>query len=494
MFKGPNRKPDREKPQRRARIAKDLPPRKNPDPGFSYSRKRDMHKHAKPDRELAYLTESQPWQRIIVPASRMIDKLRRGKRGPASSISTEQWIKFDLARVLLRCRSIDDTLTLLTAQRTVHQALREALDWVEPHWQGMPDGVPHRAAIYRAREGYFTDQVLWQLYRELYLALTHQLLQYPHVAEDAKLLFLDTVRKGTHFTAAHYHKDTKRLLNADHITAPGAGYVARTSGLNRSGDGFKAPFITTRGGLALHFSALPNNTPEPSAGQNAIAGLQRDFGHRLQATGRIIVADGAFSSPLFRRDIRSHGIVEVIHPVSHSHDARERAEKETARRLPIHGSNHWQANGHRELVCKCGHGRTENQRDYNTDGSVTVRIIGRCPNCPTLTITSGLWRTTPAGLVRITPYDRAQPNFLDEVDLLFGNPYTYNSETAADWGKQRFSQNEGFFGTLATRFGMFDRPGYYRETIDYELDLYAAVCLLHASALAYHQANTPTGA
>jgi hypothetical protein len=309
------------------------------------------------------------------------------------------------------------------------------------------------------------------------------------VRADARLLFLDTVRQNTHYTAAHYDPNTKKLLNPDSITAPGAGYLARSSGLKRAGDGFKAPILMTRTGLVLHCSVLPMSESEISAGRQAIKAFGTEYRRLLPDRGVVLVADGGFASNALRADLRRQGIIEIIHDVSHSEDGQQRAAKLAEQRLKIHGSSTWQATGLRELVCKCGAGRTERDFHYLKNGSVVPRLIGRCSTCGSITITSGQWRTAknPARFTRVTAQLRAQAETSDEADLTFGNPFTYNDPIAAEYGKQRFSQNEGLFGTLSSRFGLFDTPGYYRDPIDFEIDLLAALCLLHAAALAHYE-------
>ncbi len=492
MSKGPDRKSERDRPDRRLRVSDSRPPLRKQHPGFPHSRKREIHSHKSLVQELLYLTEGESWHTTVVPQCEAIDRLRRASnpRGFESRFDTEQIMQLDFVGLLVQERRLRKTLTLLTAQQPALAALRDAIGFATPHEHradrrpGMNHGVPNPSTPYRIIQHFLPADVRNKIYRALHHDLTLRLFEYPEVVADSHLTFLDSIRQNTHYTAPHLDPKTGEVRNADSITAPQAGFLSTKSGLNRVGDGFKAPIIITRSGIVLHVSAHPNNFSEPGVGQIAVADLGQTFRPLTPARGGILVADGGFASNTVRRGVRSIGYTEIIHPVSHGPDNHARVQKENERRLAIQGYPNWSANGHRELMCNCGGGRTERRFDETQSGIVIPRTVGRCSNCGTITITSGQWRITPAGFVRTNPTD---PKDADDVDLLFGNPYTYNDPHSEEYGKQRFSQDEGFHGLLATRYGLFDRPGYYRHPIEFENDLLAAICLLHAAALVYYQ-------
>lgn len=395
------RHPTPDTPQRRVRVSLDLPSlRPTGENGFPYARKREIHRHGSPDRELGYLLESDAWQTIVDPLAEAIDQARRraGKRGPDSSFDAEQVIATTLVRVVLRSRNLKDTLVNISSTHTPHTAIRRMLDLDTPHENRSdrrlerPDGVPHKSTIYRIIKKHVPLELIRDTLAAVHHELTLQLFEYAQVREDAKLLFLDTLRHKTHYTAARYDPKTGELTNPGRITAPGAGYLAISSGLKRAGDGFKAPVLITRSGLVLHCSAMPMNLSEIGAGETAVKALGLHYGHVLPPRG-ILVADGGFASDSLRADIRKLGFIDIIHDVSHGEDGRLRALQENKRRLNIHGYPNWHANGHRELICACGRGRTERQFGTLKDGTVVPRLIGRCPECRTVTITSGKWRT-----------------------------------------------------------------------------------------------------
>ena len=499
MPKKPRSKPPADKPQRRHKISRDLPPPRKPDNnGFPFARKREVHSHGRVDVEFGYLVNSEPWQTIVGPLGAAIDLARRppGTRGPKSKFGAQQVLEATIARVLLRCRSLDDTLIALCNNHPTHAAIRQMIGFDHHHEArtdrriDRTDGVPDKSTVYRIIQN--TDLSREQI-RDALRSVQHEqtllLLQVPDVQEASRLLFMDTLRQQTRYTAAHYDAKTKELTNPDNITAPGAGYLAKSSGLKRAGDGFKAPILMARNGIVFLASAIPMDNSEITAGLIAVETFGLHYRPLIRAGRVVLVADGGFASDNLRAAIRQTGVIEIIHDVSHGSDGKKRAEREDKRKLEIAGYPNWHANGHRELHCACGKGRAERQFSNLKDGTAVLRLVGRCATCGTISITSGHWHTVRnnAGFDRIIPGQHPNPTLHEHLDLTFGNPFTYNDPIATDYGKERFGRNEGLIGTLATRFGLFDRPGYYRDAIDFEIDLYAVLCLLHAAALIYYQ-------
>ncbi|MGB7588857.1 MAG: hypothetical protein WBM00_09130, partial [Solirubrobacterales bacterium] len=143
------------------------------------------------------------------------------------------------------------------------------------------------------------------------------------------------------------------------------------------------------------------------------------------------------------------------------------------------GYRDWCANGHRELHCVCGQGKTTPRVSRDKNGRAVVRVEGECKNCGGITITSGKWRVTdnPKRFVRCLPGEE------DQADWLFGNPLTFNNRIAAKFGRNRFGHGEGFHGHLVTRFGLLKGKSWYRRREQAQLDFLIVFCSMHALAI-----------
>jgi hypothetical protein len=159
--------------------------------------------------------------------------------------------------------------------------------------------------------------------------------------------------------------------------------------------------------------------------------------------------------------------------------SRERARREDTRIYEIQGYPSWRANGHRELHCVCGQGKTMQRISQDKNGRAVVRTEGQCKSCGSITITSGKWRSTgkPNRFVRCLPGEE------DQADWLFGNPLTFNDRRAKKFGRARFGHGEGFHGHLQTRFGLLKHKAWYRRREQAQLDFLMVFCGMHALAI-----------
>lgn len=326
-------------------------------------------------------------------------------------------------------------------------------------------------------------------YRQLELALRDELLRLPELEEESLSLYLDGFCIDTHYTAPIYDPETKAIVNADKITAPTAGYGGRKSDSNpKGGHGWHVVTVMTTRGTVLVHETGPRNVSEMTLALRVIERLRREVLPRLGGRKiRVLTADGGFSSPQIREALQKAGILANTHYASHAdkESARRNAEKRNRDRIPLvdGGVNpsyaNWFANGHRELVCACGAGRSERAVELGKRG-LSSRVKGRCEKCGNVSITAGQWRLSqnPRKFVPTQPGE--------EPDLSLGNPLTYNDPLAARYGNARFGHNEGFHGMLKTRFH-FNSKRWFRRIEQAETDAAVVFSIIHTCALHVHE-------
>jgi hypothetical protein len=182
-----------------------------------------------------------------------------------------------------------------------------------------------------------------------------------------------------------------------------------------------------------------------------------------------------------RAELRGLGIVENTHLASHndSDPTKKAVRARNAKRYAIQGYPNWSANGHRELICKCGKGSVSRRVILNGERVVT-RSQGRCKTCGTITITSGEWRKAlnPDRFVRCLANEP-----VDARDWAFGNPFTYNDAEGGRYGTARFGHNEGFHGALSTRFQLVKGKRWFRRATQAETEIAMTFSIMHALAL-----------
>lgn len=349
------------------------------------------------------------------------------------------------------------------------------------------DGIPSEATISRHKRRFGLERR-----RDAICALEERFLaehlDTPELQEEARVLHLDGSTILTHYTAPRFDAKTKKQVNRP-VTAPDAGYMARGAGPDKSGDGWTLISLVSGTGVPLVPSTIVKiNEPECAAAEKMIAThYDRLVRSRLGDDQQLAVlsADSGFHKQTFRKQLRSLGVLENVHPVSHSYSDKSlrNARKNNAFTHEIRGYPNWRANGHREIACRCGEGRTS-KRTRLQNGRAVARMEGHCATCGSITITSGEWVTKQSGQAGAPFYfARRDPRRKDEqVDFLFGNPLTFNSREAAIYGRDRFGRHEGFHGMLEARFGLLKKR-WFRHQAQAETEAALVFSIIHAVSL-----------
>jgi hypothetical protein len=301
---------------------------------------------------------------------------------------------------------------------------------------------------------------------------------------------LDGTTMLTHYTCPATPGSEVGPYNA-RVTCPDGGFVgSRKAPDDKRGHGWTLLMYSSASGVPLAWRLVPLSASERDT---AFDLLREDFAREvspyLHGRLKVLVADGALHKPDLRAELRKHGIIENIHLVSHSGNARDRAAAFTAARYEIEGYPNWFANGHREISCRCGRGVAK-KVEVDANGKAVVRVQGKCPNCGTITVTSGDWRYTPDNrFVRCHPADPT-----DKRDWAFGNPLTFNDLAATEYGKRRFGHNEGLHGTLSNRYKLIKNKRWFRRQAQAEIDTAMTFALIHAISMEQRRRARLTGA
>jgi hypothetical protein len=293
----------------------------------------------------------------------------------------------------------------------------------------------------------------------------------------------------THYTPPKYRRGTGELTNPGQITAPEAGYRNNKKAPDKNGQGWCLVMLVDQNGNCWGHQIIRLHEWEGGAAASVMNRYQTEISPLLQNKVRVIVADGAFSGPTFRGAARDAGMVESCHPVSHADRKKslENARKNDATRMSIDGYPNWQANGHREITCRCGRGSLTRRAWLDRTGKACARVEGSCRECGTISVTSGLWRRArnPDRFVRCVPGTDDAP------DYLFGNPLTFNDQIANEYGNDRFGRGEGFHGTLASRFRLIQYKRWFRTQDQVTTDTALVLSLTLAMGLNQKLASPP---
>lgn len=330
------------------------------------------------------IVRSAAWREVMKPALAELDRERR-RPGKEQAFYTCE----ELETVLLHQR-----VCRLTTYKRLRQRLagddneaRLVLGFSQPRMAYRRPrrtlkhfgGVPSEATISRYKKfvGRERRRDLWQRFEE---RLLEEHLATPELADEADILFGDGTLIPAHYTAPHFDPKTKKLVNEESVTAPDAGYRAKSAGPDKSGDGWSLVSIVTRAGVPL----LPSRVIKINENERATAQemIESDF-HRLVLPRiggdklRVLSADMAFAGQPFRAALREVGIIENIHGASHANTQRslKHAKEMRAFKYQIKGYPNWRANGHREINCVCGQCRTA-RRVFIRHGRTVARLEG----------------------------------------------------------------------------------------------------------------------
>lgn len=441
------------------------------------------------------------WRSIVLPELASIDQERLPKPGYRFD-----WTSAELESVALYARAagqrtMKNTLASLSADAARGERIR--LGFTRSHTysadgaERFVNAIPSASSLCRHFERF-----AYERRRELYLqvadALRTRLLAVPEMQQATLILNLDGTAVET-----RYSSDDKTARNRTNssshrgpATAPDAG--KRNTPAHGYQEGWQwLPVVAANAVPIAGLFLLPLGD-EKAACLPYIWEFREQVLPQLPAAVRVATCDGAFFPDPIREAWRSAGVVENIHHVSHANS--ERAETYRRKVIDIKDATepwteYWTLDGLMQPRCRCGHGRPEKVIDVDAQGRAVVRMRLRCrnpngPSCPNGLLTSGEWKRvdrrdkgyTSESTQRVRRVGRGeQPN------LEIGNPLTYDDANAREYGKDRFGNNEGFFGAFSQRFGLLDGKNYFRSGREAEAELGVALCLIYMLSLRYYE-------
>ncbi|HEX5763083.1 MAG TPA: hypothetical protein VFY04_08180 [Solirubrobacterales bacterium] len=446
--------------------------------------------------------DSAAWTEVMIPALAQLDA-ERSRKGPAPAYSSEELERAVLFQKLAGVSTYSQARTLLASDR--HQETRELLGFDQPrkrYGRGVTlvksmDGVPSEATIWRHLQRWELARHI-EAYERLFQQLLREHLEDPVFREEARTLNIDGSVLRSHYTSKE--RVDRKTGEIKPATLHGGGFMARTeTNSGQDGHGFTMVAVTTSTGLPLATRLVPLATKEEGESATALALFREDWRENvaphLGDKLAVLTADAAYTKAEVRIALRDAGIIENCHPVSHADRkvSKKNAEKNNRDVIQIQGYPNWRANGHRELHCVCGSGKTTPRLSRDKKGRTVARVEGECKTCGNITITSGLWRLSdkPKRFVRCLPDETAA-----DADWLFGNPLTFNASMGKQFGRNRFGHGEGFHGHLVTRFGLLKGKSWYRRREQAQLDFLMVFSAMHALAMEQRQrakAKAPPG-
>jgi hypothetical protein len=429
------------------------------------------------------------WNEVMRPILDALDK-DRPKKGPKPSYSSEELESCLLYQLLAGVSTYAEARALLAGDRGERD--RVLLGFDKPRdrvGRGLrlvtsKEGVPSEATVWRHLQRFGLSEharASWELFERV--AKEH-FEEFPEqMSEEARLVHWDGSVLLTHYTS--YERKNRVTGVVKPPTLTGGGYRPRTMGnAGKDGHGFNLVCAVTQTGLPLGARLTPINVPEAKTAR----GILEDEWQRMVAPYlqddlvRVMACDAAYSGGHFREAMHRAGFVPNCHPVSHADRERsvKNAERKQKAKLKIgYGRDQmWHLNGHHELSCKCGQGKTFRRANKNKKGEAIARLEGTCPNCGFISLTAGEWRLYSNGKA----VAKAASDEKDKLDWRIGNPLTFNDPLSAKYGSCRFGQNEGMHGALVTRFGLLKDKAWYRDRRQAERDLLLVFCAMHALA------------
>lgn len=435
---------------------------------------------------------TQAWKDVMRPLLAALEA-DRPKKGPKPSYSSEELESCVLYQRLAGKSTYGAARRLLAGDRGARD--RAALGFDDDRHDGESqlravksrDGVPSEATVWRHMQRFGLDAYV-AAYQELMERLLNENFEeFPELADEARLVHWDGSVMRSHYTS--FERKNRVTGEVKPPTLTGGGYRPRNKeNRGKDGHGFNLVAAVTQTGLPLGARLTAINVPEAHTAR----GILEDEWRRTVAPYlqddlvRVMACDAAYTGGHFREAVHRAGFVPNCHPVSHS--GRERSVKNAARKqktkLKIgYGRNdkrydNWYLNGHHELFCKCGQGRTFRRAEKNKSGEAVARLEGSCPTCGFISLTAGEWRrySNRKAVTKAASDEKAK------LDWRVGNPLTFNDPLSAKYGSCRFGQDEGFHGALVTRFGLLKEKAWYRDRRAAERDLLQVFCAMHVLA------------
>jgi len=428
------------------------------------------------------------WNEVLRPILDALDK-DRPKKGPKPSYSSEELESCLLFQRLAGASTYAEARALLAGDRGAHDRAVLGFNKHRGHMgrtlrlvTSREEGVPSEATVWRHKKRFGLDAHS-RAYREQFERLVQEHLEeFPELAEEARLVHWDGSVLLSHYTSrTQFNRETGEVIKEPTLT--GGGYRPRTKGnAGKDGDGFNLVAAVTQSGLPLGARLTPINVPEAKTARHILEDeWRRTVAPYLQDDLiRVMACDAAYTGGHFREAVHRAGFVPNCHPVSHAGrecSIRNAALKQKAK-LKIRYRDKWYLNGHHELFCECGQGKTFRRAEKKKSGEAVARLEGSCRNCGSVSLTAGEWRR----FGNSKAVAKTLPDEKDKLDWRVGNPLTFNDPLSAKYGSCRFGQNEGFHGALVTRFSLLKEKAWYKDRRQAERDLLQVFCSMHALA------------
>ncbi len=512
--------------RRRSSRSAALPP-PPADRTIDYALSRDELRDIEPGEVVLAIERLDGFEAVVRPVLDAVDARRSApcegegkRRGRRPSYTAIDYWRLEVLRRVIAAHSTKHTRDWLTTDRAARTRELLGFDAPRAHYGGKPrrwmEGIPSDGWMSDFRTKWLPEAELARLMCDLEKwALAEKLKTLPGMRDECRTLHADGSKLETHATAPKLKRD-KRTKEAQvvnewkkgrdgrrvrAITAPEAGYVGNGGGnADHAGHGWNIVMVmSSRGTVLAHrnvpLNAAENETLAGMAGEVSEAlGVFREREVRVrdgredeiwvERDLRVLSTDAAFHGQATRRAWREVGVVENTHLSSHAarESSQRTAKRRTDRRYPIAGHPGWFANGHRELVCRCGKGKVSRVVRLDRRGRAIVSVKGECAKdaCKSVLITSGWWRLSGnTQFVKCTGEERAQ-----DAELEFGNPLTFNDPLAREYGQQRFNGQEGAFGSQFTqRFRLLKTKRWFYRQTQVDLEVAAVVTITHALSL-----------
>lgn len=355
------------------------------------------------------------------------------------------------------------------------------------------DGVPSEATISRHRTTRFPEEERAELYAECFIRLVEEhAVKFPEFQEELRVIGFDgSTHKGIYKPGILRDENKEPILDEDGKYIPtlngweGGSMTNPDAPESKRGHGMLTVTGHTAQALPIACRTVRIHDSEVDCVLDIFENDMPRIRKRMKP-GVIGVStmDGAFAAPRIRRAHRKLGYVENTHTVSHGDKEVTKRNLQTHLKMVflIEGYPNWRANGLRELYCLCGEGDVFSRSRILADASVSVAVEGSCSKCGPIRVTSGEWRQVKNvdKYVRLNPMDNADIN---DAELTFGNPLTYNDKRSEAYGRNRYAQGEGLHGSATTRWNLFKDKAYYKRINQARLDVLLTYVLMHGLAM-----------
>lgn len=470
------------------------------DGSVPYALLREENRGQTPARVTAQILGSDAWLEVVAPELEVVQRRRErpGKERPW--YTAHELAGFYLFQRVAGVPTFQAARELLAGDTIDAHLARRELGLNRPRQPqrkrgrrgGLPakateqrSGIPSKATMTRFLRDW-PEAERAETFERLFKRFRSEHLEFPEFREECLTLYGDGSPLLTHYTAPKYKK-TGELANEKRVTAPEAGYVGQDAGPDKSGHGWNLITLVNRASVPVSYTLT--RLPEPEC--DRLMDAQEEFAHEIRphldsTRLGIITTDGAFHKPEARARWRDCNFIENQHLCSHAdrEDVKLRAERLSNERIPIEDYPNWFANGHREVICRCGRRAAKDIRPASRPGArPTVRVEGKCPVCGPCSITSGDFRRgqNPTRFVRCHPNEPT-----DKRDWALGNGLTYNDPEAALHGRKRFGRNEGFHGALVTRYGLLEKR-WFRRRDQARIEVALVFSIAHAMSIEYRK-------